>query len=257
MAVRLIIQSNSLEGDARLPALLKFTAATREESGCVLAEDFRSTEVIENLLHMELWETAEAWDAHWTGQMTKNESGREVLLDLLGLDPAIHDGGLESPRTVGQNGVEIYDFTPAVFVDGAWQPDDGGTRPRSVDWPAWGGVRIIYQSTSHPDNDRPENATHAMRRRGMAGCDQFENFRGIEFPENKVLMETWTPAAFDLQWEVLQRESTSEAPRPRPIPAERRYGYPGSEWYHHCFFVLVDGAWQPEDPRLRSVRVRW
>ena len=33
MAVRLIIQSNSLEGDARLPALLKFTAATREESG--------------------------------------------------------------------------------------------------------------------------------------------------------------------------------------------------------------------------------
>ena len=63
--------------------------------------------------------------------MTKNESGREVLLDLLGLDPAIHDGGLESPRTVGQNGVEIYDFTPAVFVDGAWQPDDGGTRPRS------------------------------------------------------------------------------------------------------------------------------
>ena len=70
-------------------------------------------------------------------------------------------------------------------------------------------------------------------------------------------METWTPAAFDLQWEVLQRESASEAPRPRPIPAERRYGYPGSEWYHHCFFVLVDGVWQPKDPRLRSVRVKW
>ena len=41
MAVRLIIQSNSLDSDARLPALLKFTAATREESGCVLAEDVR------------------------------------------------------------------------------------------------------------------------------------------------------------------------------------------------------------------------
>ncbi len=256
MAVRLIIQSNPTDSEAREPALLKFTAATREEPGCVLAEDFRSTDVAENLLHMELWETAEAWDTHW-GRGTKSEPGKEVLLDLLGLDPAVHDGGLDSPRTVGQNGVEIYDFAPAVFVDGAWQPDDGGTRPRSVDWPAWGGVRIIYQSTSHPDSDGPENATHAMRRRGMAGCDQFERFRGIDFPENNVLMETWTPAAFDLQWEVLQRESASEAPRPRPIPAERRYGYPGSEWYHHCFFVLVDGVWQPEDPRLRSVRVKW
>jgi quinol monooxygenase YgiN len=253
MAIRLIIQSNSPDSEARLPDLRKFTTALRKESGCVLAEDFRSTDVGENLMHMELWESAEAWDAY----RTKSAGGGEALLDLLGLDPAVHDGGLESPRTVGQNGVEIYDFAPAVFVDGAWQPDDGRPRPRSAEWPAWGGVRIIYQSTSHPDSDQPENASHAMRRRGMAGCDQFERFRGIEFPENNVLMETWTPAAFDLQWEVLQQESASGQHRSRPIPAQRRYGFGGGEWYHHCFFVLVDGIWQPEDPRLRSVRVRW
>jgi quinol monooxygenase YgiN len=255
MAIRIIVQSNPSDAEARLPDLQKFTEATRGEPGCVLAEDFRSTDVPENLMHMELWESAEAWDAYWV-RRAKSESGWQ-LLDLIGLDPAIHDGGIESPRTVGQNGVEVYDFAPAVFVDGAWQPDDGRPRPRSAEWPAWGGVRIIYQSTSHPDSDRPENAVHSMRRRGMAGCDQFERFRGIEFPENNVLMETWTPAAFDLQWEVLQQESTSGPPRPRPIPAERRYGYPGGEWYHHCFFVLVDGVWQPEDPRLRSIRVRW
>lgn len=256
MPIRLIIQSNPTDSEVRLPDLRKFTTATREESGCVLAEDFRSTEVPENLLHMELWESAEAWDAHWA-RRTKKEAGRELLLDLLGLDPAVHDGGIDAPRTVGQNGVEIYDFAPAVFVDGAWQPDDGSARPRSVEWPAWGGVRIIYQSTSHPDSDLPENATHAMRRRGMAGCDQFERFRSLEFPENNVLMETWTPAAFDLQWEVLQQESANGPPRPRPIHADRRYGYPGGEWYHHLFFVLADGVWQPEEPRLQSVRVRW
>ena len=256
MAIRLIIQSNPADAHARLPDLQKYAAAVREEPGCVLVEDFRSTEVAENLLHMELWDSAEAWDAHWASQ-TKGEGGRVALLELMGLDPAVHDGGLESPREVGQNGVEIYDFAPAVFTDGAWQPNDGSPRPRSVEWPAWGGVRIIYQSTSHPDSDRPENASRAMKRRGMAGCDQFERFRGIEFPENNVLMETWTPAAFDLQWEILQQESRSGEPRPRPIPAQRRYGFEGGEWYHHCFFVLVDGVWQPEDPRLRSVRVRW
>lgn len=256
MAIRLIIQSNPADWEARLPDLRSFTTALREEAGCVLAEDFRSVEVAENLMHMELWESAEAWDAYWA-RGRNDDGGHAHLLDLMGLNPAVHDGGLESPRTVGQNGVEIYDFAPAVFVNGAWQPDDGRDRPRSVEWPAWGGVRIIYTSTSDPAGDRPENLEHSMRRRGMAGCDQFERFRGIEFPENNVLMETWTPAAFDLQWEVLQRESASRAPRPRPIPAQHRYGFQGGEWYHHCFFVLVDGVWQPEDPRLRSVRVHW
>src|SRR3954463_15931160 len=98
MAIRLILQSNPTDAGSRLAALTKVTASIREESGCVLAEDFRSTEVAENLLHMELWQSADAWDTHW-----RQGTGRS-LLDLLGLDPMVHDGGLHSPRTVGQNG---------------------------------------------------------------------------------------------------------------------------------------------------------
>jgi quinol monooxygenase YgiN len=253
MAIRVIIQSNPPDAEARLPALGKFTTALREVPGCVIAEDFRSTEVAENLMHMQIWETAAAFDSYWR-RRPKGSAGWE-LLDLIGLDPANHYGELDSARTVGQNGVEIYDFAPAAFNEGAWQPDDGHERPRSVDYPAWGGLRIIYSSISDPSGDTPENAEHAQRRRGMAGCDQFERFRGTEYPENNILMETWTQAAFDLQWEVMQRES--QTGRSRPIPAKRRYGFQGGEWYHHCFFVLVDGVWQPEDPKLRSSRVRW
>ena len=66
MAIRLILQSNPAHADSRLPALTAFTAATRAEQGCVLAEDFRSTEVAENLLHMELWESADAGYHHRT-----------------------------------------------------------------------------------------------------------------------------------------------------------------------------------------------
>lgn len=257
--IRFIVQSNPGDGEQRLPALARYAASARLEPGCVQFEDFRSISEPASLLHLELWESAEAWDQHWDRLIEgAGSSGGDALLELLSLaEPTL--GGVEpAPRGFGQNGIELYEQRFYAHSDGVWFPATG-SRPDSVRWPAWAPVRIVVQGTSDPASDPTRQIQSALRRREYPGCDHFEHYRGTEYPENTVLMETWaTPKIYDDFWHYLQTEqSTNPFGGARPIPARRRYGIAGNEWHNLCYYTIVDGVWQPKDPALRSTVVRW
>lgn len=256
--IRIIVQSNPRDAGGRLADLIKQSSLVREEPGCLQAEDFRSTKFPENLLHLELWETPAAFDAHWRRALSHKSS---ALAELLSLQTPHHYGTPDSPRRQGQNGIELYEHRAVDLIDDIWQRLDAGTRSEWVRWPAWSGVRILIQSTRDPNEDPEIRRQYVLDSETEAGCEQFEDFRGLEYPENTVLMEKWATAeSYDIHWlnRLLQRQGLGHgAPAPGSPPFRRRFGQPGAEWYPHCYYTLIDGVWQPERPELRMVSVRW
>jgi hypothetical protein len=105
-------------------------------------------------------------------------------------------------------------------------------------------------------------ADYVRDTRHEPGCQQFEYFRSLEFPENALLLERWSgPEIYDIHFlnRSLQRlygGPGTPSPATR-LPAERRYGQAGLEFYQHAFFALVGGVWQPEEASQRMVTIRW
>lgn len=258
--IRFIVQSNPLDGDSRLAALAAYAREARKETGCLQMEDFRSIVDAQNLLHLELWESAAAWDAHWLRLLQHGPKGPgKALLELIELAEPTIGGKQLPPRQFGANGIELYEQRPYAHRDGVWFPATASL-PASIRWPAWSAVRIIVQMTLNPSSDTTRQVNSAYRRRDYQGCDEFDHFRGTEYPENSVLMELWsTPKVYDDFWHYLQTEHlTNPIPGERPLPAARRYGSAGNEWHNHCYYTLTEsGVWQPRDPALRSSVVRW
>jgi quinol monooxygenase YgiN len=257
--IRFIVQSNPGDADKRLPALARYAEESRREPGCIQFEDFRSMAEPQDLLHLELWQSAEAWDAHWFKLLQSDKQGAVApFLELIeNADPSL-TGVEAAPREFGANGIELYEQRFYAHSDGVWFPAvDSG--PQSVRWPAWAPVRIVVQMTSDPSSAPTRSIASAHRRKEYPGCNEFDHFRGTEFTENTVLMELWsTPKIYDDFWHYLQTESmTNPIPGSRPIPAARRYGIAGNEWHNHLYYTLVDGIWEPRDPALRSTVVRW
>ncbi len=252
-AIRFVIQSNYADADARLPALLQYTKGARAEAGCLHAEDFRSTEYADDLLHLELWESSAAFDAHWQ-RVRESDYMRQALV----WQAPNHGGLLTAPRLHGQSGIEVYRHAPYTRHEGAWAPADEALRSGSVQFPAWGPVRIIIHGTSPADSDPSAALENARQTRLEPGCLHFENFRGVEYPENTCLMELWTtPQIYDAHWLNRLIQQSRATPGPRPTPMERRYGSAGFEWYTHSFAAVVDGVLVPEEPALRMSTVRW
>ncbi len=81
-------------------------------------------------------------------------------------------------------------------------------RSTSIRFPAWGKVRIVVHMSSDPRSDRRGIFASARRRREYPGCEEFDFFRSIEFPENIVLMELWsTPKIYDEFWHKLTMDA--------------------------------------------------
>jgi quinol monooxygenase YgiN len=252
-AIRFVIQSNYTDADARLPAMLEYTSAVRQVSGCQHAEDLRSTEFPGHLLHLELWDSATAFDEHWQ-RVRDGAFMREAQV----WQAPNHGGLLSAPRLHGQSGIEVYRHAPYAMQDNAWQPVDESLRSKAVLFPAWGPVRILINGTSPADSDPSAALENARQTRLEPGCLHFENFRGVEYPENTCLVELWTtPQIYDAHWLNRLIQRANAAPGPRPAPMERRHGSAGFEWYTHCFCAVVDGMLVPEDPALRMTTVRW
>lgn len=260
-AVRFVVQSNPAgAGNVDHPDLVAYSRSLRESPGCLQAEDFRGTEYPEDLLHIELWESAAAFDAHWQRTVQSGHGG--MLAQLDSLQSPHHFGTPASPRRTGQNGVELYEHRYFARYDQIWGRADESERSASVRWPAWAQVRILIQGTSDPNADHSAQLENSRLTREEPGCEQFEHFRGLEYPENTVLMETWTsPEIYDRHWlNRLLQQAAAAASGSGPVnpPAvERRYGRPGPEWYNLCYYTLVDNVWLPEDPARRMVTVRW
>lgn len=253
-AIRLVFQTNR---ESDLDLLRAATARARHAPGCRQAEDFRSVEYAENLLHLQLWEDARAWDAYWAGLQAEPE-GRALIEAWRAASAPHHHGYRNHPRRIGQNGVEFYKQARFGMVDGVWARDDPAERAESLRWPAWSAVRIVIQSSSEPGT--PQRDDPALTR-AEPGCVEFESFRGVEFPENTVLMETWaSPQAYDVHWmqRLLQnRDRAAAGGGARPAPYPRRYGESGFEWHPLCYYTLAGAVWEPEDPKLRMATVYW
>ena len=186
-AIRVLIQANHAEPDAVIPALNEHAKRARGEPGCLQFEFFRSGDITENLLQLELWESVAAFDDHWQ----KHPESAFMLAPANQLQSPYHYGSPERPRRHGDSGVEFYRHAYSRVSDGVWLPTDESQLPRTIRWPSYTGVRIINQSTEDPatagDRTRYINDTRAE-----PGCTQFEQFRSVEFP-----VHTGQPRAVD------------------------------------------------------------
>lgn len=256
-AVRVLYCSNQPVLSEQLDRLRARAAAVRGEPGCLEFDTFRDVEFPENFAQLELWESPQAFDAHW--QRAKLAGVFCALDDLV----APHHGGRpESPRRDGANGAEFYRhqlFAPpgpsAVFV-----AQDPAERIASVRWPSRSGVRIIIQSSTDPADDA-SFYPYAAETRAQKGCREFSFLRSLEFPENNLHLELWAgpPATYDEHFylRTLHRLYGIGLARPPTRAVERRYGTAGFEFYQHGFFTLVGDVWEPEDPAERLATVRW
>ena len=98
--IRVVIHHRDTpDGDAARVARAK---AMRSEPGCLQAEDFRSLENADHMLHLELWEDAAAWDRHWTALKASPE-GPAIVEAMRALQAPYHPGGPDHPRKLGND----------------------------------------------------------------------------------------------------------------------------------------------------------
>ena len=89
------------------------------------------------------------------------------------------------------------------------------------------------------------------------GCDQFEHFRGVEFPEHSALIEMWSDQlAYDAHWQ-LQKRAAGGVPRAAGEAGTRRHGENGFEFYRVQRFRQLYGYWVPDDLTYRSETIVW
>lgn len=254
--IRVMVQNNRKDIENLIPALIERAKTTREAPGCLQCEFFRSSDIPENMLHLELWDSVQSFDAYWQAHPDATFALGEPHL----LQSPYHWGSPDLPRRHGQNGVEFYRHTFFERYEEAWVPTDRSEMPVSFRWPSYAGVRIINQGTSDPENEG-DRTKYTNDTREEPGCIQFEQYRSIEFPVHVTNLELWTdPRIYDYhylnrilqrQWGLLTRPAGSSTPIPRVN------GENGFEFYQSSYYALVDGVWQPENEPERMVTIRW
>src|SRR5262245_14171138 len=110
-AVRVMVSTCHQDLDSRQSELIEKSQAAQEEPGCLQYEYFRSHDLPENLARLELWESTEAWDAHWNKVISK-PNGLDEFADgnIAYVQAPYHWGTPQSPRRDGVNSVEFYRY---------------------------------------------------------------------------------------------------------------------------------------------------
>ncbi|HEV8022546.1 MAG TPA: antibiotic biosynthesis monooxygenase [Candidatus Lustribacter sp.] len=254
-SVRVLYCSNQRDLPERIERLRERAAAVRAEPGCLEFDTFRDVEYPENFAQLELWASAQAFDAHWAATKT---AGIFCAVDNL-LAPH-HRGTPDYPRRDGNNGAEFYQHQTFMIAGQIFVSTDPGERIESVRWPSRSGVRIIIQSSTEPAGDR-DFFPYAAETRAQKGCLEFAFYRSLEFPENNLHLELWQgpPVVYDEHFylRTLHRLYGIGLARPPSTPVDRRYGTAGFEFYQHGFFAPAGDLWQPENPAERLATVRW
>ena len=127
-------------------------------------------------------------------------------------------------------------------------------------------IRALFSTNSRSLGDRVDE----LRRRADAvrnepGCLEFDFFRGIEFPENFVLLELWENAeAFDRHWASFSATALPTSLRELCAPFHggtadfpRRHGRSGAEFYPKRDFTFSGRTFVAADPtdRLECLRL--
>jgi quinol monooxygenase YgiN len=243
----------------RAPELIQRSREIRQEPGCLQYEYFRAREFDEELVRLELWATQADFDRHWKQMMDKGIPFSDTDPKLI--DAPFRRGTPQAPRRHGENGVEFYRHAYVASSEGSFLPTEEAERIDSLRWPIRSALRLILQSHASPDAPFQPQAYYDETRAEF-GCTQFEHYRSIEFPENRMTLELWdSPKIYDVHFlhRAIQRiygvgtGPGSAGPRQ---PIERRYGRAGYEFYEHSYFSLVDGVWQPSNEEQRMVTLR-
>jgi quinol monooxygenase YgiN len=254
-AIRVLYCSNQRDLANEIDRLRVRAALVRAEPGCLEFDTFRDVEYPENFAQLELWESPQAFDAHWQRSKTVG-----MLCELENLVAPHHRGTPEYPRRDGNNGAEFYRYRTFAMTNQTFVAKEPAERIESLRWPSFGGVRIVIQSSTDPASDEAFFA-YAAETRAQKGCVEFAFYRSLEFPEHNLHLELWQgpPVVYDEHFylRTLHRLYGIGLPRPPTPPRERRYGVEGFEFYQHGFFTLVGDVWQPEDPAQRLSTVRW
>jgi quinol monooxygenase YgiN len=247
--IRVVFQTNAEKDLAVLQAL---SAHMRGLPGCIQAEDHRSIEFDDNLLHLERWESPAAWDAAWAS-LQGTSLGLSFVATLEDCQAPHHNGLAASPRAYGTSGLEFYRHSRFSAANAYWESTDAADRAHSLRWPIWGKIRIVIQMTADPEADITPRLQNSAKTRAEAGCEHFEFFRSLDFPENIALIELWTNAeTYDLHWLDRVRQRRGPPPSAAPSPIARRYGDTGFEFYNHTRYQQIAGVFQPEPPAWRG-----
>jgi quinol monooxygenase YgiN len=112
--VRLVINMTAKSGmtDAFANAWAPHGVEVRQEPGCLQYELYRSARIPENIALLELWESRDAFNAHWALERDKPSLTREFA-------------AAPGERRVGEGGVEIYYDVRTYVWDGEnWTPQE-------------------------------------------------------------------------------------------------------------------------------------
>lgn len=247
--VRVVFQTNS---PGHLPVLQALTAHMRGQAGCIQAEDHRSIEFDDNLLHLERWESPAAWDAAWTG-VKDSDLGRSLVAAFEDCAAPHHNGLAATPRQYGTSGLEFYPMSRFSAANSYWEATDETQRAQTIRWPIWGKIRIVIQMTADPEADIAPRLQNSAKTRAERGCEHFEFFRSLDYAENIALIELWTDAeTYDLHWLDRVRQRRGPPPSATPSPTARRYGDTGFEFYNQTRYQAIGGVFQPEPPTWRG-----
>jgi quinol monooxygenase YgiN len=121
-------------------------------------------------------------------------------------------------------------------------------------------IRIFHQSCRSFDDDQ-ELLDLSRQARGIRGCLESEFYRGIEFPQNALILQLWQDQyLFADYWDGLLGGGAGPLEVFWKSTAERRYAMDSSEFYEHCPFIRSsDGSEVFVAPGQgdRSVRIFW
>lgn len=245
MTVRVLHERESV--DSTDDDLVSWAARSRAAQGCTEAAVFRAVDAPERVVVLELWSDEAAYAANWAA--VREEKTTRALLSA----PAPGDAAA---------GSEFYRHARFDRADGVWVPEGRGEEPRTIRWPSSGAVRAISLSSSDPADHGPwpGSPEAAAETRREPGCLQFRAYRGLEHPQDIVLLELWTDQIrYDLHWRLRleARASGTVAGGGNRSGVPRGIGANGMEFYHHRSFVHLYDRWAPEESDAWSQTVVW
>jgi quinol monooxygenase YgiN len=220
--------------------LATYAHLQRQTQGCEEAECYRSVSTPERVGIVELWEDQYSFADHWCDVL--DDPAQNLVLR--------HTRDLPA----GQSATEFYRHQ-YFDSDGVWIASPHRARRQKIFWPGTGAVRVVIQlSQENSEASLAARRENIRETRREPGCLDFDLYRSIEFPDDILLIELWRDqTAYDAHWNLRLKSSTGGG----GVPAQRRQGTNGFEFYRQQAFLHLYDRWVPAAEGTRSETVLW